>query len=175
MCVKTQVQQAPVYLNTQRKKCTQQQQWLSRDGVHSLWGSSPLGHRFHSWHLWHGAFLPDWWPHMTDGVFHAYNQLNESTAVPRDQKAEVVNWNVKEQRRNKKARRICSWSLEWIITEREHPIHHSVSRCSISVLPGLCVCEALFLIQLCTPVSVVIYEARTVDGRTQLRSSSWVS
>lgn len=46
---------------------------------------------FHPWHPWHGAFLSDWWPNMTEGFLHAYNQLMRPAAAPRDWKARNVN------------------------------------------------------------------------------------
>ncbi len=62
-------------------------------------GFVSLGTLFHPWHPWQGAFLSDWWPHMTDGILHAYNQLMRPAADPRDRRARVGKGNFKKTRK----------------------------------------------------------------------------
>lgn len=157
----------PVYLK--KKKPTQAN--LGGGGVQSWRVSSPMGPPFCPWHAWHGAFLSDRWPHMTDGILHAYNRLMRAAAAPRDWKAEFGIRNVGKKWRERY--KDYNQSSEWGWSKSQ-------------LMPWSCIrdagCECEqepFLIQPDTPVSMVIYEAWPADLNTKLQppepSSSWVS
>lgn len=59
--------------------------WLEGDlqggGFSGFWPPSGTP-SFLPWHAWHGAFLPDWWPRVTDGILHAYNQPMRAAEAP---------------------------------------------------------------------------------------------